>query len=73
MYYEDHNPPHFHVRYNDCRAVFSISDFALIDGKLPSRIMGLVVEWAEIHKNELLENWEMVQKTGKWFNIEPLV
>jgi hypothetical protein len=31
------------------------------------------MEWAELHKNELLEDWNMVQKTGKWFKIEPLV
>jgi hypothetical protein len=73
MYYDDHNPPHFHVRYNDFRAVISINDLLLTDGKLPARILGLVIEWAELHKNELLENWDMVQKSGKWFKIEPLV
>jgi hypothetical protein len=72
MYYEDHNPPHFHVRYNDFRAVISINDLLLIEGKLPARVLGLVMEWAELHKKELLENWDMVQKTGKWFKIEPL-
>ena len=72
MYFEDHNPPHFHVRYNDFRAVFSVNDLSLVEGKLPARVLGLVVEWAELHKKELLENWDMLQKTGKWFKIEPL-
>ena len=73
MYFDDHNPPHFHVRYNDFRAIISINDLLLIEGKLPPRVLGLVVEWAGLHKNELLENWEMVKETGKWFKIEPLV
>jgi hypothetical protein len=49
------------------------SKLILTDGKLPARILGLVIEWAELHKNELLENWDIVQKYGKWFKIEPLV
>ena len=73
MYFDDHNPPHFHVRYNDFRAIISINDLLLIEGNLPPRVLGLVIEWAGLHKNELLENWEMVKETGKWFKIEPLV
>ena len=73
MYFEDHNPPHFHVRYNNFRAVISINNLMLVEGKLPARVLGLVMEWAELHKKELLENWDMVQKTGKYFKIEPLV
>jgi hypothetical protein len=73
MYFDDHNPPHFHVRYNDFRAIISINELRIIDGDLPPRVLGLVMEWAGLHKNELLENWDMVQKTGKWFKIESLV
>jgi hypothetical protein len=73
MYFDDHNPPHFHVRYNDFRAIISIKNLTLLEGELPPRVLGLVMEWAELHKNELLENWDMVKETGKWFKIEPLV
>ena len=73
MYFDDHNPPHFHVKYNDFRALISINELLLIEGKLPARVLGLVVEWAELHKKELLENWDMVQKTGNYFKIKPLV
>jgi hypothetical protein len=73
MYFDDHNPPHFHVRYNDFRARISIKDLSLLEGELPPRVLGLVMEWAGLHKNELLENWNMVKETGKWFKIEPLV
>jgi hypothetical protein len=57
----------------DFRAIISINNLSLVEGKLPPRILGLVMEWAELHKNELLEDWDMVQKAGKWFKIEPLV
>jgi predicted membrane metal-binding protein len=73
MYFDDHNPPHFHVWYNDFRALISIRDLSLFQGELPPRVLGLVMEWAGLHKNELLEDWNMVQETGKWFKIEPLV
>jgi hypothetical protein len=73
MYFDDHNPPHFHVRYNQHRALISIDRLSILEGNLPPRVVGLVMEWAGIHKNELLENWNMVQETGKWFKIEPLV
>ena len=56
MYFDDHNPPHFHVRYNDFRALISIKDLSLFQGELPPRVLGLVMEWAELHKNELLED-----------------
>ena len=73
MYFDDHNPPHFHVKYNDFRALISVNELLLIEGKLPARVLGLVMEWAELHKKELLENWDMVQETGNYFKIKPLV
>ena len=73
MYFDDHDPPHFHVRYNDFRAIIAIKELFLIEGELPPRVLGLVTEWAGAHKMELLENWDMIQKTGKHFKIEPLV
>jgi hypothetical protein len=72
MYFDDHNPPHFHVRYNDFRAIISIKDLSILQGELPPRVLGLVMEWAGLHKNELLDNWNMVKETGKWFKMEPL-
>ena len=44
-----------------------------MEGNLPPRVLGLVIEWAGLHKNELLGNWDMVKETGKWLKIEPLV
>ena len=73
MYFDDHNPPHFHVRYNDNRALISISELNVLEGRLPARILGLVIEWAELHKEELMQNWDMVNTTGDFFKIAPLV
>ena len=58
MYFGDHNPPHFHVVYNESRATIEISTLNVIEGYLPARVRGLVEEWAELHQNELAELWE---------------
>ena len=44
MYFDEHNPPHFHVKYNEARAVLSISDLRVMEGKLPRRALSLVLE-----------------------------
>lgn len=73
MYFNDHNPPHFHVKYNEYRALIGIGNLALLEGELPSRVLGLVIEWAELHRDELQANWDSLQSTGSFSKIEPLV
>lgn len=68
----EHNPPHFHAYYGDYSAVFAIETFEVLKGRLPPRIKGLVIEWSEIHKEELEKNWELLKK-DKFNKIEPLV
>jgi len=72
IYFDDHNPPHFHVAYNEDEALISINDLSVLKGNLPPRVMGLAMEWARLHQAELLENWNMVQTDGKYFKVEPL-
>lgn len=50
MFYKEHNPPHFHVRYNEYKATISINDLALLEEKLPPKVLGLVIEWAAFTK-----------------------
>ena len=69
MYFDDHEPPHFHVRYNEYRAIVAISSLNVIDGQLPARVRSLVTEWAELHQEELLDIW----KTSRFRKIAPLV
>lgn len=73
MYFKDHNPPHFHAIYNEYDIEIEIKNLTILDGKLPARILGLVMEWAELHKEELMSDWNLLQETGKFNKIQPLV
>ncbi len=72
MYFNDHNPAHFHVQYNDYRAIIDIEKLTILEGNLPARILGLVIEWAELHQNELKHNWNSLITTGNYEKISPL-
>jgi hypothetical protein len=50
MYFDDHEPPHFHVRYNEYRADVSVQELNVLAGYLPAKVRGLVQEWAEMHQ-----------------------
>jgi len=69
MYFDEHNPPHFHVRYNEYRATIEISTLNVLNGELPAKVRGLAEEWAELHQKELLQMWE----TKEFHSIKPLV
>jgi len=72
MYFGDHPPPHFHARYAGHAAKIDIESLGVIDGDLPARALGLVIEWAALHQNELRDafaNAANMQPPGK---IEPL-
>ena len=71
MYLDDHNPPHFHVIYNNEEAMFDIQD-GHMTGSLPHRAMKLVYEWLDIHQSELLENWKRLTESEEALKIEPL-
>jgi hypothetical protein len=57
MYYNDHNPPHFHAQYGQSKAVIGISDGRIIAGSLPPTALRIVTEWALAHKPDLENNW----------------
>jgi hypothetical protein len=72
MNWAEHNPPHFHVEYAEHKAVVDIQKSQIQKGTLPNRQLKLVLAWCEIHKDELMQNWEMA-KDGKPLNkIHPL-
>lgn len=71
MFFNDHNPPHFHVVYGDFKAVININD-EIVEGFMPKRALKLVFEWMELHKIELLANWELAQYGELPKKIEPL-
>ena len=72
MFYDEHNPPHFHARYGGEQVAIRIEDFRVLEGFLPPRALGLVMEWVAIHKDELLKIWELAREGKPLFKIEPL-
>jgi hypothetical protein len=72
MYYRDHSPPHFHVRYAGQEAIVEISTGDVIAGSLPGRAERLVREWARLHRDELHANWQRARAHEATEPIEPL-
>jgi hypothetical protein len=73
MYFNDHDPSHFHVQYNEFRATVEIESLRPSEGRLPPRVLGLVLEWADLHREELLANWQSLRTSGTFAKIDPLV
>jgi hypothetical protein len=73
MYRDEHLPPHFHAIYNEFAAQVSIRDLAVIQGKLPPRVLGYVIEWASLHDTELMRCWETARTDQPIGKIEPLI
>ena len=71
MNFNEHNPPHFHARYGDYEIIVEILS-GIVEGKFPKRALNLVLEWYEIHKSELLEDWNSIRSTGEFKKIDPL-
>ncbi len=72
MYFRDHAPPHFHVKYGEHKAVIDIQALMLLEGHLPRRALNLVLDWAELHREELLADWELCQNMEQPKAIAPL-
>ena len=73
MFFDDHNPPHFHAAYGNFAAAFAIDSLKIIEGSLPPRIHGLVIEWALLNQEDLKKNWDCLRKNQKFKKIKPLV
>ncbi len=71
MYFNDHNPPHFHAKYSGYEALFSFEG-QIIEGELPKRAVKFVQEWISYHKEELEENWEKASSGQPLNDIAPL-
>lgn len=71
MYMNEHNPPHFHVWYEDYKAIITIKD-GIITGSLPRRALNLVYEWLDLHQDELLDNWRRLSNFESPVRIDPL-
>lgn len=72
MFFNEHAPPHFHAEYGEHRASINIRTLEVMEGKLPRRALELVLDWAELHQAELLEDWALCQARQQPRGIAPL-
>lgn len=71
MYYDDHNPPHFHASYEGLEGVCNFEG-ELIKGYLSERVQNLIKEWCGLHRKELDENWQRARENKPLNWVEPL-
>ncbi len=72
MFFGDHNPPHFYARYGGEKVAIEIETLRILEGYLSPRALGLVIEWASQHRDELMQNWELARNNQTPRKIEPL-
>jgi hypothetical protein len=71
MYYRDHPPPHFHAEYGEHEITVEIES-GVVNGRFPRRALTAVLEWYELHRDELLDNWQLARRKQALHRIEPL-
>ena len=71
MYYDEHNPPHFHAKYGSFKISIEIES-GIVKGEFPKRALRAVLEWYDLHKEELMLNWKLAVNDGQLNNIKPL-
>ncbi len=72
MYFDDHGPPHFHARHADGNAKVRIDTLEVIESTLGRRQLRFVLAWAELHQDELRENWRRARAGDTLHEVEPL-
>ena len=68
----EHKLPHIHAKYQEDEAVLTIPDGKVIKGKMKPEKLKLVQAWIEIHKDDLMANWDLAANGEKVYKIEPL-
>lgn len=71
MYFDEHNPPHFHAKYQDFEGVFSL-DGDQSFGDMPVKQQKLIAAWVQLHRDELEANWELMRNSENPYRITPL-
>ena len=71
MYWDNHAPPHFHAKYSEYEITVNILT-GVVEGKFPKRALRHVLEWYELHKDELIKDWELCENDEAPNPIEPL-
>jgi hypothetical protein len=73
MNWNEHNPPHFHARYGEHNATVLIQECVINKGFLPGKQMKIVLAWCALHKDELMQNWELAMDGKPLNRINPLM
>lgn len=71
MLYDDHPPPHFHAEYAEYKMAVEIHT-GVVEGRFPRRALKAVMEWHELHRDELLEDWLLAEQHQPLKKIPPL-
>ena len=71
MLYDDHKPPHFHAEYGEYRISVDVNS-GIVEGRFPRRALNAVLEWYGLHKEDLLEDWDLAEKHQPLNKIPPL-
>ncbi len=72
MFWNDHAPPHFHALYAEDEALIDIRTLEVLEGQIPPRALALVLEWAQAHRAERMEDWELCSRNQTPNKICPL-
>jgi len=72
VFFNDHDPPHFHAVYGEYEALIEIESLIIYRGGLPRRALAMVLEWAAIHSEELRKDWELARSGRSLDPIAPL-
>lgn len=70
--WREHQPPHFHAVYAGEEVIISINDIEVIEGSIGNKQLKMVLGWAALHQEELIENWLLAEKNQELFAIAPL-
>jgi hypothetical protein len=72
MWFNDHEPPHFHARYGEYEAKICIESGDVLSGELPTRALRIVRKWRSMSKSALMSNWVRAREQQPLQRIEPL-
>lgn len=72
VFFSEHAPPHFHARYGSDKVAINIRTLQVLEGRLPPRALGLVVEWASQRQDELMRSWDLASQGRQPDKIDPL-
>jgi hypothetical protein len=69
---KEHNPSHFHAYYQEYKGIFNINSCEMVEGNILGKQIKLIIAWAELHKDELLADWELANNGERPYSIDPL-